>query len=242
MAAGLPSAAVVGRLVLWDVDGTLVRAGGVASEVFSLAVEHAVGRHPGEHGVHMGGKTDPQIALEILAGMGLEAGQDERHLPVVVERLESELAAAVDLIRSKGRVLPGVCDLLATLHDDPEVAQSVLTGNTAVNAATKLAAFDLDRWLDLEIAAYGSDDRDRRALVPVALRRASELRDWLLAPGDVWVVGDTPNDLRCAQAAGAHCLLVGTGNVPVEELAGLGADAVVDDLSDTAAVLEILRS
>lgn len=233
---------MVRRLVLWDVDGTLVRAGGVASEVFSLAVEHAVGRHPGEHGVAMSGKTDPQIALEILAGMGLEAGQDERHLPVVVERLESELAAAVELIRRKGRVLPGVCELLAALHDDPEVAQSVLTGNTAGNAATKLAAFDLDRWLDLEIAAYGSDDRDRRALVPIALRRAEELRGWTLAPHDVWVVGDTPNDLRCARAAGARCLLVGTGNVAVDELAALDADQVLDDLSDVDAVLELLRS
>lgn len=227
--------------MLWDIDGTLVRAGGVASEVFAVAVEHAVGRHPGEHGVHMSGKTDPQIALEILAGMGLEAGQDEHHLPVVVERLESELAGAVQLIREKGHVLPGVPGILAALHDDPDVAQSVLTGNTAANAATKLAAFELDRWLDLEIAAYGSDDRDRRALVPIALARAAELRGWSLAPGDVWVVGDTPNDLGCARAGGAHCLLVGTGNTSVTELADLGADATLPDLSDVDAVLELLR-
>ena len=229
-------------MVLWDVDGTLVRAGGVASEVFAVAVEHAVGRHPGEHGVRMGGKTDPQIALEILAGMGLEAGQDEHHLPVVVERLEAELAGAVELIRRKGRVLPGVEEVLGVLHEDPDIAQSVLTGNTATNAATKLAAFELDRWLDLEIGAYGSDDPDRNALVPVAIRRAAELRGLEVAPAEVWVVGDTPNDLRCARAGGARCALVGTGNVAVGELAALGADAVLDDLSDVDAVLELLRS
>ena len=229
-------------MVLWDVDGTLVRAGGVASEVFAMAVEHAVGRHPGEHGVHMGGKTDPQIALEILAGMGLEAGQDEHHLPVVVERLEAELAGAVELIRRKGRVLPGVEEVLGALHHDADVVQTVLTGNTATNAATKLAVFELDRWLDLEIGAYGSDDPDRNALVPVAIRRASELRGVELAPADVWVVGDTPNDLRCARAGGARCALVGTGNVAVGELAALGADAVLHDLSDVDGVLELLRS
>ncbi len=227
--------------MLWDVDGTLVRAGGIATEAFALAVEHAVGRHPGEHGVHMGGKTDPQIALEILAGMGLDAGQDEHHLPLVVERLEAELAEAVAVIREKGEVLPGVPAILAALHDDPDVAQSVLTGNTATNAATKLAAFDLDSWLHLEIGAYGSDDRDRRALVPIALQRAAELRGWVLTAGEVWVVGDTPNDLCCARAGGARCMLVGTGKVPVEELSALEPDAVLDDLSDVDAVLKLLR-
>lgn len=233
---------MAGRLVLWDIDGTLVRAGGVASEVFSVAVEHAVGRHPGAHGVRMGGKTDPQIALEILSGMGLEAGQDEHHLPLVVERLEAELAAAVELIRQKGRVLPGVVEILTALHGDPKVAQSVLTGNTAANAATKLAAFDLGRWLDLEIAAYGSDDRDRRALVPIALARAAERRGLALTPDDVWVVGDTPNDLHCARAGGARCVLVGTGNVPTVELARFDPDAVLDDLADVDAVVQLLRS
>ncbi|HVL03789.1 MAG TPA: hypothetical protein VM386_05060, partial [Acidimicrobiales bacterium] len=99
---------MVERLVLWDIDGTLVRAGKVASEVFATAVEQAVGRRPGEHGVLMSGKTDPQIALEILAGMGLDATEGEHHLAGVVERLERELAGAVELIRTRGRVLPGV--------------------------------------------------------------------------------------------------------------------------------------
>lgn len=230
------------RLVLWDVDGTLVRAGRVASDIFSLAIEHAVGRHPGEHGISMSGKTDPQIALEILAGMGLEADDCSRHLPVVVDRLQTELSGAVELIRARGRVMPGVAEILAVLAEDDGVAQSVLTGNTAVNAATKLAALGLDRWLDLEIGAYGSDDPDRRALVPVALRRAAERRGWTLSPEEVWVVGDTPRDLECARAGGARCALVATGHTTQDDLYGLGADAVFDDLSDVEAVVKLLRS
>ncbi|HEV2811409.1 MAG TPA: haloacid dehalogenase-like hydrolase [Acidimicrobiales bacterium] len=233
---------MVERLVLWDIDGTLVRAGKVASEIFATAVEHAVGRHPGDHGVVMSGKTDPQIALEILAGMGLDATDGERHLAGVVDRMERELAEAVELIRTRGRVLAGVEKALVTLGNDEGVAQSVLTGNTAVNAATKLAALGLDHLLDLEIGAYGSDDRDRCALVPVALERAATRRGWALGPRDVWVVGDTANDLACARAGGARCLLVGTGQTPVETLTGLGADAVLDDLSDTEAVIKLLRS
>ncbi len=231
------------RLVLWDIDGTLVRAGQVGADVFATAVEHAVGRHPGDHGVVMGGKTDPQIALEILAGMGLTAGEGDDHLPHVLGRLESELAAAVDVMREGGRVLPGVAEVLAALHaEHSDVAQSVLTGNTAANAATKVIAFGLDRWLDLEIGAYGSDNRDRRTLVPVAIQRAAELRGWSLAPGDVWVVGDTRHDFACARAGGARCVLVGTGATPIEELRDLGAEAVFDDLSDVDAVVNVLRS
>lgn len=233
---------MVRRLVLWDVDGTLIRAGQVASGIFSTAVEHAVGRHPGVHAVPMSGKTDPQIALEILAGMGLDASEGEAHLPQVVERIEFELAAAAALIRSRGQVLEGVGDILSVLDADNTVGQSVLTGNTATNAATKLVALGIDHWLDLEIGAYGSDDRDRCALVPIALGRAAERRGWQLGPEDVWVVGDTANDLACARSGGARCLLVGTGQIPTEELARLGADAVLDDLGDVEAVLKLLRS
>ena len=225
----------MGRFVLWDIDGTLVRAGQVAADVFASAVEHAVGRHPGAHGVRMGGKTDPQIALEILAAMGVETGED--HLPLVLGRLESELAAAVEVMREHGRVLPGVRDVLARLHDEPGVVQSVLTGNTAANAATKLAAFDLDRWLDLEVGAFGSDNADRLALVPVALARAGGR----FRPDDVWVVGDTVHDLACARTGGARCALVRTGARP-HELDGADADAVLDDLSDVDSVVKLLTT
>ena len=235
------------RLVLWDIDGTLVRAGGVARQLFAEAVERVVGRAPGALRVDMGGKTDPQIGLEILASMGLDLTDRHEHLPVVLRHLEDGLAGAVDLMRAQGHVLPGVSEVLARLAPvdgsaPGPVVQTVLTGNTVTNAATKLAAFDLDAALDLEIGAYGSDDADRLRLVPVALDRVARLRGWSFAPEHVWVVGDTPNDLACARAAGVRCVLVGTGTVPVEQLRTLGADVVLDDLGDVDAVVELLRS
>ncbi|MDQ3756742.1 MAG: haloacid dehalogenase-like hydrolase [Actinomycetota bacterium] len=224
--------------MLWDVDGTLLRGGGVAADVFALAVEHAVGRHPGEHGVRMAGGTDPQIAKAILDLMG----EPHEHLPAVIERLEHELAAASDLLREHGFVLPGVPEVLARLHDDPGVLQSVLTGNTAANAATKLAAFELDQWIDVEVGAYGSDDPERRRLVPVALRRAAELRGRRFDAHEVWVVGDTEHDLACARAASVRCLLVGTGFTPVDMSVAREADAYLPDLADVEAVVGLLRS
>ena len=228
--------------MLWDVDGTLLRTNGVAQRAFDVAAEHVLGRHPGEHAVRMSGKTDPLIALEILAFAGLPDEEARRLLPAVVGRLEAELAEAKDLVREQGRVLPGVEEVLTALHRDPAVVLSVLTGNTASNAAVKLQAFGLERWLDVEVGAFGSDDHDREQLVPVALDRVRRLRGRDLAPEQVWVVGDTPRDLACARAGGARCLLVGTGRFELAELEGLGAELVVPDLTDTEAVVALLRS
>lgn len=228
------------RLILWDVDGTLVRAGPAARDAFDLAVASVIGRDAIDHGIHMSGKTDPQIALEILAAMAVSDDEARRHLPAVLQALERQLEAAVGTIRRDGRVLPGVRDLLFRLHSRPDVAQSVLTGNLAANARLKLGAFGLDRYLDLEVGAYGSDDADRTKLVPIALAKLEALRGVRLEPEAVWVVGDTPNDLACARAGGARCLLVGTGVLGGRELDGLDPDAMFDDLADTAEVERVL--
>lgn len=232
MARTVASAVVVERLVLWDIDGTLIRGGPIAGEAFTLAVERVLGRAIGEHGVKMGGKTDPLIAAEILRVVE----GDPALAPSVVEHLEAELAGAEAALREGGRVLPGVVEVLGALSSVDGVVQSVLTGNTAANAAVKLAAFGLDQWIDVRMGAFGSDHPERNELVPVALRRAG----WSGPLDGVWVVGDTPFDLACARAGGVRCLLVGTGHAPLSELEGIGADAVLPDLSDTGAVLRLL--
>jgi phosphoglycolate phosphatase len=234
--------APVARLVLWDIDGTLLRGGGVARDVFDEAVTAVLGRHPGDHRVHMGGKTDPQIALEILAFAALEDAEAAAHLPAVVEALERGLADAAEELRRGGYLLPGVPEVLRALDADPAVRSTVLTGNTQANALVKLAAFELTPWIDVEIGAFGSDDADRAALVPVALERARRLRGLDLGPEDVWVVGDTPRDLACARAAGVRCALVATGHSPLDELRATDADAVLEDLSDLDGVVKLLTA
>jgi phosphoglycolate phosphatase-like HAD superfamily hydrolase len=231
------------RLVLWDVDGTLIHSAGIGSEVFDRAFEQVLGLAPTARiteRVHLSGKTDPQIALEYLALMGID--EPERHVPRILEILVAELSAAAGQLAASGGALPGVRELMARLAATDGVHQTLLTGNLAANAAVKVAAFGLDQWLDLEIGAYGSDDTDRCRLVPVAVERARRLRRLDVDPGDTWVVGDTPRDLACAQAGGVRCLLVATGGSSVSDLAWLDADALMEDLSDVDAAYKVLTS
>lgn len=223
-------------------DGTLLTTSGIAQRAFDLAAAHVLGRSAGDHAVRMSGKTDPNIALEILTFAGLETDEASQRVPDVLARLEYELAEAADTLRDEGRTHAGVEDLLARLHADPSVLQSVLTGNTAANAALKVRAFGLDRWLDLEVGAYGSDHHDREMLVPLAVERAEQLRGRRFTADRVWVVGDTPRDLACARAAGARCLLVATGRFALDQLRRAGADHTIADLTETDAVIQLLTN
>lgn len=228
------------KLVLWDIDGTVLRAGPLAREAFSTALERVLGVHPGEHGVSMSGKTDPQIVGEILETMAIDPAVGAECLPAVLGQLESELAAAPERLRDEGHVMPGVEVLLRRLHAEPDVVQTALTGNLAANAAAKLSTFGMDRWLDLRVGAFGSDHRDRRELVPIARERVAQR--YGRVPETVWVIGDTPNDLACARAGNARCLLVATGRIPYSELVELPADVVLSDLCDSEAVAALLLS
>ena len=227
----------VERVILWDIDGTLVHTAGVGAAAFIAAVEALFGVPSAGHGVLLAGKTDPQIAREILTVLDLhdDAGT---HLPGLLAETERLVAAGRDEIRARGRVLPGVPALLEALRRSGAV-QTVLTGNTAANAAVKIDALELRPWLDLEIGAFGSDDADRNVLVPVALGRVAR-RYGLIDPRRVWVVGDTPLDAACARSGGVRCLLVASGFAPRATLDAAGADHVVDDLTDTEAILSLL--
>jgi len=225
------------RVILWDVDGTLVQTAGVGAEAFNTAIETLYGVPAGHHGVSLAGKTDPQIAREILTVLDLHDDAEAR-LPGLLAETERLVAAGRDRIRERGKILPGVPALLDGLQRSGAV-QTVLTGNTAANAAVKLDAFDLPRWLDLDVGAYGSDNADRNALVEVALTRV-EARYGPVDRSRVWVVGDTPLDAACARAGGVRCLLVAGGFAPRAALDAAGADHVVDDLTDTETILSLL--
>ena len=226
-------------MVLWDIDGTLVRAGDIGAAVFDLALEAVLGRRPDTR-IVMSGKTDPQIVREYLDQMGVAPSAEV--VDSVLRGVEGQLAAAAadGELLERGSACAGVAEVLAALDDHPRVVSSLLTGNLYPNALVKVGAFGLDRYLDLQLGAYGSDHHDRNELVPVALRRLEDERGVRLEGEQVWVVGDTPRDLACARAAGARCLLVATGRYRFDELDALGADATMADLSDTDSVVELL--
>jgi phosphoglycolate phosphatase-like HAD superfamily hydrolase len=232
---------ILQRLVLFDVDGTLLRAGEAGPSSFDRAVASVLGVTPTER-PHMAGKTDRQIVGEYLESLGV--ARTPQVVSALLEALADALAVADSRgdIRSGGSALPGVAALLERLAGDDRVLSSLLTGNVVPNAKRKTAAFGLDTWLDFEVGAYGSDHHDRNQLVPVALRRLQDRRDVTLKPSDVWVVGDTPRDLACARAGGVRCLLVATGGYSLADLEPLGADVTLKDLSDTDSVQEIFTS
>lgn len=233
--------AVVRRLILWDVDGTLIRTGGVGARAIEAGAAAAAALVD-VPSVTMSGKTDPQILREIFCAADIDDDRITEILPRAVAEVERVLAETEEELRRSGSVLPGVIEVLERLGQRPGVRQTVLTGNLAANAAVKLTAFGLTRYLDAEIGAYGTDDPDRHALVPVALERAERLRGDRYDRSEVWVVGDTANDLACARAGAVRCLLVGTGKAGFDGVRELPADAVLADLGRPEEVLAVLLS
>jgi len=226
-------------LVLWDIDGTLVSCGPVAREALEKGAASAAGLSE-VPSVVMGGKTDPQIVAEILATAGVDADRARALVPRALAAAEAELEATRGRLATEGRVHPGVEELLRALDDTGGVRQTLVTGNVAPNAVVKVSAFGLDRYLDTEVGAYGSDHADRNQLVEICLDRVAALRNEVWPRRSVWVIGDTAHDLACARAARVRCLIVGTGREGFGAVAGLDADAVLEDLSDTDRVLDLL--
>jgi phosphoglycolate phosphatase-like HAD superfamily hydrolase len=222
------------RLVLWDVDGTLVDAARLGRDAFLEVFERLVGR-PAVEMVPFAGRTDLEIALDMLEAAGVE--DPEAMLDSFEDELVAAMAARLDELRRRGRALPGAKDALARLHEEPDVVQSLLTGNVERNARLKLQPFGLLEWVELRCGAYGSDHRVRGELVAIARARTERARGVAPAPGDVVLVGDTPLDVAAALEAGARAVGVATGPYDEAALAEAGAHAVLPDLTDTGAVV-----
>jgi phosphoglycolate phosphatase-like HAD superfamily hydrolase len=227
------------RLLLWDIDGTIVDGGGVGSRAI-LDAAATVSGLPSVPRVDMHGKTDPQILRDIFLAAEIADELIDGYVADGIGACESALATLEGELRARGSLYPGVRAVLERIDALGDVRQSLVTGNLVGNAALKLAAFDLTVLFDFEVGAYGTDHADRLELVPIALERVERLRGERYDRDDVWVVGDTANDLACARAAGVRCLLVATGTPTYDSLAALDADAVLHDLSDVDAVVELL--
>ena len=218
-------------LVLWDVDGTLVDSAGHGRYAFEEAFTAVVGGVP--DWVEYAGRTDHQIALSML-------NDSTEHLPAVLDQLVEKLAARRDAIAADGHVYPGVREALAALHVADGVINSLLTGNLQANAAVKVGAFGLERWLDLEAGAYGSDPHERRSdLVAVARERAAARYG---EPTGAVLVGDTPLDVLAAREAGARAVAVATGFAELDALRASEPDALLQDLSDTEAAIRAITA
>ena len=223
------------KLILWDIDGTLLYSGGVAGEAMRASMERVYGSASTETRHSYAGKTDRQIILETFA----ERSHDElfNTLDHFTATYVEELLVRRDAFLSRCRVLEGATAALERLKT-ADVIQSVLTGNLQPIAKIKLDLMGLTRFLDLDIGAYGSDHHCRNELAPIAAARAAKRYGRAFVRADVVVIGDTPHDIDCGRAAGARTIAVATGPFSADALRAYGADIVLENLADTDRVVE----
>ena len=222
------------RLVwLFDVDGTLLLTDGAAREAFAFAVREQLGVDDDLRDIAFAGRTDPLILADILTkhGRGPLDGTAPRFWQTAYGRMESLL------IPGRGRLLPGVPELLAAVGKEPTWVSALLTGNTSGMARIKLDHFGIAE--RFAFGAFGEEADDRNALARVAVARARERYD--VPPERCIVVGDTEHDIAFARAAGAKVVAVATGVRDRATLASLGPDLLLDDLSDVKPCLAFAR-
>lgn len=225
------------RLVLFDIDGTLLSAAGAGRTAIRLALEDVVGPVPAAETWTFAGKTDPQLTRELLEVHGLDVDAVSGLVPRVIERYLAHLEAG--LASHEGAHLkPGVPALLDALAGKPGVLVGLLTGNVVAGARLKLAHFGIeDRF---RLGAYGSDHADRRELPAIAVERARTLTGEAYRGKEIVIIGDTEHDIRCGAALGVRAIGVATGPYDVETLASHQPDHAFADLADTERVLEAI--
>lgn len=223
------------RLLLFDIDGTLV-AGGPAKGAFHLALMETFGTAGAIEVHNFAGKTDPQIARELLHDAGFDGPDIDAGLPRLWDRY---LAHLEERLRDDPmRVLPGVVALLDAAADHADLALGLMTGNIARGAELKLGSAGI--WDRFRMGSFGSDHEERDELPDIALSRAYEEWGIDFSPDAVVVVGDTPRDIQCGRGAGMRTLGVATGRYAISDLESAGAQWVVPDLTDTRWILSLL--
>lgn len=227
------------RLVLFDIDGTILSTHGAAKRAFHRALLETYGTAGPIATLPFDGKTDRQIARELLGAAGLDAtaidGSFDRLWQVYLEALASEMAAP----QTRTIVHPGVAELLERLSGmEQDYLVGLLTGNIERGASIKLSAVGLEH--HFRFGAYGSDSEHRVELPAVAVRRARAISGRDFRGHDIVIIGDTPSDMTCGAGLDVRAIGVATGRHDPESLAAAGAWAVLPDLADTERVLRLL--
>jgi phosphoglycolate phosphatase len=227
------------KLVLFDIDGTLVLTGGAGLRAMNRALEEVLGHADGLTGIPLAGRTDWSILSDAVrkVGRSLDGSLLDGLRDAYLRNLAREVEQPGHGVKA---VMPGVRELLDALAARDDVFVGLLTGNFEEGARIKLGHFDL--WRYFSCGAYGGDAADRNALVPFAVARARACGLPDIDASDVIVVGDTPHDVSCAQAAGAVPVAVATGGYTVDQLRETGAEIVFSDLSDTESFLKLVES
>ena len=222
------------KLLLWDIDGTILHTGKAGETALGRAMEKLYGINRGLQGLEIAGRTDKWIVEQLLGRDGKPNGLEEvgQFLDVYVELLADELP------QRNGGLHPGVLGILEEAHQRPELVQALLTGNIEKGARLKLTRYGVNHFFDF--GAFADDSSIRNELGPHAKRRAEEQHGEEFPPERIFVIGDTPHDVACARAIGAKAIAVATGSFTKRQLKDCGADAVFTDLAHPKAFFDLL--
>jgi phosphoglycolate phosphatase-like HAD superfamily hydrolase len=237
------------KLILFDIDGTLILSGGAGARAMTRAFEETWGLSDALRQVDVAGRTDNIILEDALRATGHVAEGEplERFKRIYCGYLRDELLSGNGAghgdnnSTGNGRpkcVLPGILPLLDALSARADVSLALLTGNFPESAEIKLRHFDL--WRYFEWGVYGNEATDRHDLLPIAIQRHLDRGFPSMDPADVIIVGDTPHDISCAQRGGAKVIAVATGNFTLDALSDCRPDVLCRDLSDHAPFFSLL--
>ena len=223
------------RLVLFDIDGTLLHSHGAGRRAMEAALIDVFGSK-GSPSYRYDGKTDKQIVRDLMRGVGLEDVIIDSAMADVLEAYVAGLQRELAQPHTKVEALAGVVALLDALVDRAHCTVGLLTGNLEPGAQHKLNAAGIG-YHRFAVGAFGSDHEVRSELPGIAQRRARETLGLDVAGSSMVIIGDTPSDIDCGRPIGARAIAVATGHYSVEALTAHGADVVFSDLADTEAVL-----
>jgi phosphoglycolate phosphatase-like HAD superfamily hydrolase len=230
------------RLILFDIDGTLLWTDGAGRRAIHRALLDEAGMAGPIETYRFDGKTDRQIVRELLELAGHADACSEGRITAVCDRYVELLSGELAKATHATRLFPGITDLLAALEpyeSDGRALVGLLTGNLVRGAELKLRSAGLDP-TRFAVGAFGSDSHHRPDLPAVAAERAERRTGRRFAGRDIVVLGDTPDDVNCCKPIGARCVGVGTGFYSAPALLAAGAAFAFDDLQDTRAVLDAL--
>jgi phosphoglycolate phosphatase-like HAD superfamily hydrolase len=222
------------RLLLFDIDGTLINSGGAGVEALKRALAERFSIKDDLHDIEIAGMTDSGIVISIL----------EKHkIPTTPENVAAFLDSYVhflslELPRRKGNLLPGVLELLEKLKTRKHLVLGLLTGNVSRGAQLKLGHYGV--WHFFEFGAFADDHHDRNQLGAFARARAKEKHGREFSEDEIDVIGDTPRDIACGKTLGARTIAVATGSWSREKLAAHYPDILIDDLSDVDRLIDTL--
>lgn len=225
------------KLLLFDIDGTLIRSNGAGRLTLAYALEKVFGKVGPLENYNMSGKTDPRIIIDLLTAVGIPRKEIQKKLPAIYEHM----AEHGQKIFPDKEMTPcvGVPELLEQLGQRDDVLLGLLTGNSQLTAPLKLAAAGIDP-LQFKVGAYGSDAMDRNELPLIGMSRASQLTGKPFNGNNTVIIGDTPADILCARAGKATAVAVASGWHAAATLTEYRPDHIFDNLGDTQHVLRVL--